>query len=451
MNSKMTIKVGIMEDAEKVFFRITSTGYKVYVGHKKSPHFVIHDTQTHKLLPEGEHITLVVKNKTYRLKSAKINLVPLNEDSMFVIYNVAVGRKFHWQHLEKQFFPQEIVVKNVNGKLMLINNVELENYITSVISSEMSSSAPPEYLKMHAVVSRSWVLAQIQNKRKNKFRQASSYSYEDENTIIRWYGREGHTEYDVCNDDHCQRYHGFSRNKFTEAASSAVKATSGEVLTYEGELCDTRFSKACGGKTEKYENVWEDGCKIPYLTSVWDAGGKLFFGALSSENNATKWIHSSPKVYCNIKEPSTLKNFLVDFDFSATGYSFFRWKVKYAREELEEIIKQKTGRNIGKLLDIIPLKRGSSGRLIYIEIVGDKKRIKIGKELEIRRVLSPSHLYSSCFIVKKRKDAFTFYGSGWGHGVGLCQIGAASMVLSGKNYKEVLQHYFPHTEISKIY
>jgi len=445
MDNKI-IKVGIMENAEEIFFSITSAGYKVYVDDKSKPALLISDTQTtYKLLPENGHIVLVVRGKTYRLRSAKIRLVPLNEDSMFVVHNVPVGRKFHWQHLEKQTFLQEMVAKNVYGKLMLINNVDLENYVTSVISSEMSSSAPIEYLKMHAVISRSWVLAQVE-----LLRCQSSYSYEDENTIIKWYGREGHTEYDVCNDDHCQRYHGFG--KITAAASLAAKSTFGKVLTYRGELCDTRFSKACGGRTEKYENVWQDDYKAPYLTSIWDAEKKLHFRILSSEKSVLEWVRSSPKVYCNIKEPTMLKDFLVNFDFSATP-DFFRWKVRYTRGELEEIVKQKTGRNIGKLLDIVPLKRGTSGRLIYVEIVGDKGKILIGKELEIRRVLSPSHLYSSCFVVKKdeSKDVFTFYGSGWGHGVGLCQIGAAGMILSGKNHEEVLKHYFPHTEISKIY
>jgi SpoIID/LytB domain protein len=309
----------------------------------------------------------------------------------------------------------------------------------------MSATSSLELLKAHAVISRSWLLAQVQ---KNKSLQAANQKYQttfrSEHELIKWYDREDHTYFDVCADDHCQRYQGIIRST-TPLVEKAVKETHGEVLAIEGVICDARFSKCCGGVTEIFENVWEP-VNHPYLQKIVDndllpEGYSL---DLEKEDAANHWIMSSPAAFCNSSDKNVLKQVLNDYDQETND--FYRWKVVYSQEELSELIKTRTGIDFGKIIDLIPVERGGSARLIKLKIVGTLKTFTIGKELEIRKLLSKSHLYSSAFIIEKQevagKQNFILHGAGWGHGVGLCQIGAAVMGDKGYTYHEILLHYF---------
>lgn len=249
----------------------------------------------------------------------------------------------------------------------------------------------------------------------------------------------------ICADDHCQCYRGTSYEQ--ETSARAVNECLGETLMFENQVCDARYAKICGGVMESYENVWENK-KIPYMVSGIDGEIEIDY-PINTEEKARAFIDASPDVYCNTDQYKLPK--MLEF-----SNHLFRWKLKYSREELEEIIRQKTGEDIGELQDILPLERGESGRLIYINIVGSKKTLKVGKELAIRRVLSKSHVYSSCFYVDKTvKDgkvkAFTLVGAGWGHGVGLCQVGATIMAEKGFSYADILAHYYKQSELKKLY
>ena len=280
-----------------------------------------------------------------------------------------------------------------------------------------------ELLKAHAVISRSWLLAQIEKRDRQKDGGAGFFSFiKKDDELIRWYDREDHTIFDVCADDHCQRYHGITRATNPHVAA-AVKATKGQILTYDGEICDARFSKCCGGHTEEYQYCWEDQPK-PYLTSV-----------------------ACP--YCNTNDRHVISQVLNDYDCETAD--FYRWTVNYTTEELTRLVSDNLKIDLGDIADLIPLERGKSGRIWKLRIEGTKRSFTIGKELEIRRVLSTSHLYSSSFDVEKTDKGFTLHGRGWGHGVGLCQIGAAVMGEQGHDYKEILHHYYHSAEIKKIY
>jgi SpoIID/LytB domain protein len=302
-----------------------------------------------------------------------------------------------------------------------------------------------ELLKAHAVISRSWLLAQIQ---KNTNLQTKPQKYQStirtDDELIKWYDREDHTYFDVCADDHCQRYQGITRST-TPQVEKAVKETEGEILAIEGVICDARFSKCCGGVTEVFENVWEP-VKHTYLQKIVDnnilPGG--FSLALENEDTAKQWIMNNPDAFCNSSDKEILKQVLNKYDQETND--FYRWKVTYSQDELSELIKMRSGIVFGKIIDLIPVKRGGSARLIKLKIVGTLRTMIIGKELEIRKTLSKSHLYSSAFIVEKQElegnITFVLHGAGWGHGVGLCQIGAAVMGSKGYSYHEILLHYF---------
>ncbi|MDR0872039.1 MAG: SpoIID/LytB domain-containing protein, partial [Prevotellaceae bacterium] len=305
------------------------------------------------------------------------------------------------------------------------NILPVENYLKSVISSEMSATASLELLKAHAVISRSWLLANEECKMKNEeYPPASAHSsfFIPHSSFIKWYERDAHQNYDVCADDHCQRYQGITRIT-NPAALRAVEETRGEVLMADGEICDARFSKSCGGMTEKFENCWAD---VPhsYLTNV-----------------------ECP--YCNTQDKHILAQVLNNYDQETPD--FYRWQVTYSQAELSELIKQKSGTDFGNITDLIPVKRGASGRIVELQIVGEKHTATIGKELEIRKWLSQTHLYSSAFVPEKTADGFILHGTGWGHGVGLCQIGAAVMAEKGFSYREILAHYYKDTELTKRY
>jgi SpoIID/LytB domain protein len=304
-------------------------------------------------------------------------------------------------------------------------------------------------LKAHAVISRSWLLAQIEKSKgmgQRNTKYESAYSSSEE--LVRWYDREDHTDFDVCADDHCQRYQGITKAS-TAIVEHAVKSTAGEVLVYEGKLCDTRFSKCCGGITERFENTWEP-VVHPYLQQVYDSDEKLAeaFPDLTSEESAREWIMSAPPAFCNTADKAVLGQVLNDYD-QTTG-DFYRWTVSYDRDELGELIRSRSGIDYGIIQDLLPLQRGVSGRINRLKIIGSKRTLIIGKELEIRKTLSKTHLYSSAFVVDKEEKGnsctFVLHGAGWGHGVGLCQIGAALMGSKGYSYREILMHYFRNTK-----
>lgn len=405
-----------------------------------------------------------ILNDKIVLKSDATNFKPVNElllapiddiSESFLIKDVIIGLQFHWEQKQNQRFNGSLKIIIEDGKLTIINVVPVERYLTSVISSEMSATSSLELLKAHAIISRSWLLAQM-GKKKSIVEQDNYISQViTENEIIKWYDREDHILYDVCADDHCQRYQGITKTH-AHNAEKAVRDTYGLVLMYDGLICDTRYSKSCGGISETFENVWED-VKHPYLQRItdykYDPDG--FKTDLINETDAVKWIENSPPAFCNTKDEKILDQVLNNYD--RITKNFYRWTTEYSQDEIAKLINSKTKLDFGDILDLIPVQRGHSGRLIKLKIVGSKKTMIIGKELEIRKVLSTSHLYSSAFFVKKENiidnvpQKFILKGAGWGHGVGLCQIGAAVMGEKGYYFDEILLHYFRGADIKKVY
>lgn len=381
--------------------------------------------------------------------------VPTNEQTdSFDLIDVTIGINFHWERKEDQRFLGALKIIVEGKKLTGINVIAIEDYLTSVISSEMSATASLELLKAHAVISRSWLLAQIQKTKEIADTHSNYSAYtETEEELIRWYDREDHTRFDVCADDHCQRYQGITRAS-TEIVEQAIAATRGQVLTSDGKICDARFSKCCGGAFEEFEYCWED-VKYPYLAKQRDSKTITELPDLRQEAEADKWIRTSPEAFCNTQDKKVLSQVLNNYDQETTD--FYRWKVSYTQQELSELILKRSGVDYGQILDLIPTERGTSGRLMKLKIVGTKRTLTIGKELEIRRTLSTSHLYSSAFVADKTEISnnvpgkFTLIGAGWGHGVGLCQIGAAVMGEQGYAYDEILLHYYIGANIEKLY
>ena len=380
---------------------------------------------------------------------------PMHEESdAFELLNVTIGINFHWERKEDQRFMGALKIIVENEKLTGINVIHVEDYLTSVISSEMSATASLELLKAHAVISRSWLLAQIH---KNKAITASQSLYsaftQTDQELIRWYDREDHTHFDVCADDHCQRYQGITRAS-TEMVRQAIAATRGQVLMWEGNICDARFSKCCGGAFEEFQYCWE-GIKHPYLSKQRDSKTGSGLPDLRVESEADQWIRTSPEAFCNTKDKKILSQVLNNYDQETTD--FYRWKIEYKQDELSELILKRSGIDYGQILDLIPVERGTSGRLVKLKIRGSKRTTTIGKELEIRRTLSTSHLYSSAFVIDKADivddvpGRFILTGAGWGHGVGLCQIGAAVMGEQGYPYDTILLHYYIGATIDKLY
>ena len=377
-------------------------------------------------------------------------------EASFELNDVTIGIQFHWERKEDQSFKGSLEIMIENEKLTAINILPLEDYLVSVISSEMSATSNMELLKAHAVISRSWMLAQTQKsnslKEAGKTYQSISETPEE---YIRWYDREDHLNFDVCADDHCQRYQGITRQS-TQIVEQAVAQTHGILLMNNGKICDARFSKSCGGISETFENVWEPEVH-PYLQSIIDnpKPAEGFDLDLTNEEAAQKWIRNAPEAFCNTHDKEVLSQVLNDYDQETTD--FYRWKVEYTQAEVAGLILRRSGLDYGAIIDLIPIKRGESGRLIELKIVGTNKTSIIGKELEIRKWLSSTHLYSSAFVVDKEDyidgipQKFIFTGAGWGHGVGLCQIGAALMGETGYKYDEILMHYFRNAELKKIY
>ncbi len=383
------------------------------------------------------------------------HLVPVDDSCKIVLRDVTIGVGFHWQRNEDQVFNGSLKIKlDGKGQIVVINSLLVESYLKSVISSEMRATSSLELLKAHAVISRSWLLAQIG---KNKSIQQKGDHYQSEfrtnDEIIKWYDREDHVDFDVCADDHCQRYQGITRLN-TALVIDAVDSTRGEVLMYINQICDARFSKCCGGVTEEFGNVWEP-VNHPYLQSFADnkKAPKGYHLDLKEEAYATNWIEQSPPAFCNTSDATILKQVLNDYDLETPN--FYRWTISYSAKKLSEIVLKKSGIDFGLITDLIPLERGHSGRIIRLFIVGEKRSMIVGKELEIRKWLSPTHLYSSAFVVEKqeknKKVVFALHGAGWGHGVGLCQIGAAVMGAKGYQYNQILEHYFRGAQLKRRY
>lgn len=368
----------------------------------------------------------------------------------FTIYDVTIGVNFHWERKQEEIFYGDLrFIASDAGGITAVNEIPLEDYLVSVISSEMSDTAPLEFLKAHAVISRSWLMAMLEQKGNQALPVKPSRIEDGE--IIRWYDRKEHELFDVCADDHCQRYQGIGLSQ-GERAGEAVRATRGLFLIRDNEICDARYHKACGGMTEDFATAWEDK-EVPCLSSVADSAIK--HPPVRTEREARNWILSHPDAYCNVADIQVLQHVLPVFDRETEN--FFRWQVEYSRTELEEIIGEKTEIDVGILHDLVPLMRGASGRIFRLQIIGSKGSVIVGKELEIRRLLSRSHLLSSAFIVSIERDPFNvparfiLQGAGWGHGVGLCQIGAAVMADRGFKAMEILLHYFSGAHLKQLY
>jgi stage II sporulation protein D len=368
--------------------------------------------------------------------STELALTPSDPASCaFALNDVTIGIGFHWERKERQTFRGALRLVKREAGLTVINDVALEDYVTSVISSEMSAACPLELLKAHAVISRSWLWFP---KATPATARAASGPQLEPHEIRRWYGREAHPDFDVCADDHCQRYQGITR-AFSPAAAEAVRATSGQFLRYDGAICDARFSKCCGGMTERYATAWDDQ-DVPYLESIYDGAAQPC--AYSPE----AWIRTAPAAYCNTNDAELLARVLPGFDQETRD--FYRWQVAYAPEELADLIKVRTGADLGPIRNLEPLARGPSGRIYRLRITGTRDYVIVGKELEIRRALSRTHLYSSAFVVDMEGGRIVLRGAGWGHGAGLCQIGAAVMANEGRTYAEILRHYYRGTTVS---
>ena len=390
----------------------------------------------------------------------ELTFTPQENKASFSLYDVTIGIKFHWERQETQIFSGTLKLVVEEEKIVAINVLPVEDYLISVISSEMNASASPEFLKASAVISRSWLYAQIEKRKQlsNHDRGFFSFSKSD-GELIRWYDREDHTIFDVCADDHCQRYQGITRAS-NEAVVEAVKATRGQILTSGDDICDARFSKCCGGATEEFEYCWEDK-HLSYLTSVRDiapgnlSGIRPALPDLTREEEAEKWIRSNPPSFCHTEDEEILRQVLNDYDRETTD--FYRWRVEYTQDELSGLIAENLKTDFGSILDLIPVERGRGGHISRLRIVGTQETLVIGKELEIRRVLSHTHLFSSAFVVDKEDlhdgipGRFVLHGAGWGHGVGLCQIGAAVMGAKGYRYDEILKHYYDGITIRKAY
>ena len=453
--NKPVIEVGILS-SESIHFKLSgkfrySNGKEISEGEGKA---IVSGTNAFSLDLDAHQQTF----------NDFVILEPADEEACsFELYNVVIGVQFHWEREENQRFKGKLKLYIENGLITAVNILSLEDYLLSVISSEMSATSSSELLKAHAVISRSWLLAQMEKGKKLKDggKKYQSLIRNDEG-YIRWYDREDHDRFDVCADDHCQRYQGISKVTSPQVYE-ALKTTSGEVIMYDDAVCDARFYKCCGGITEKFENVWEP-VVHPYLTKVIDDTAchpspvTHYNTDLTNEDNARIWILGNPPAYCNTRNERVLSQVLNDYDQETQD--FYRWEVLLKQSEIKALLLRKVGIDVGNVLDLLPIERGVSGRMIRLKVVGDEQTITIGKELEIRKALSESHLYSSAFVVVKVfssggntnvPDAFILKGAGWGHGVGLCQIGAAIMGDKGTPYKDILAHYFPASILKKIY
>lgn len=437
ISSEPIIKVGIVENYPDISgelleqFKLTddvivSGGFKAVI---KNGEIVLYG---------GKEIELI--------RGKEISFKPMNGGS-FTLHDVIFGINFHWERKEHQTFQGALRLVAREKGITAINEVSVEKYLASVISSEMSATAPMDLLKAHAITSRSWLVAMLEMKKKfSNLGIPSQRTQQSETELVRYYDREDHDIFDVCADDHCQRYQGITKD-ISNAAFEAINQTRGTFLVHHNEICDARFSKSCGGLSEPFHTTWAD-TPYPYLQPV-PCSKKHSYQPLRNEEEASQWILSFPEAFCNTTDGNILRQILPSFDQETTD--FFRWTVRYTIDELSELINKKSRFDFGTILSLTPVKRGPSGRITRLKIEGTKKSLIVGKELEIRRWLSKSHLYSSAFVVQKEKDTFILRGAGWGHGVGFCQIGAAVMAVKGFTAEEIVQHYFTNAELKKLY
>ena len=444
MITEPKIKVGILNE--------TKVAFRLYGEFRNVQGSVFSDSCIAEISNDSIVITTANGEKT-EIKNFD-TLTPVDENnSFFELLDVTIGVDFHWQRKENQKFKGALQFIIENEKITAVNVIGIEDYLTCVISAEMSATSSMELLKAHAVISRGWLLAQIRKGEKiNETKVDYKSISENETEYIRWWDREDHSNFDVCADDHCQRYQGITRAS-TQFVIDAVEATRGHVLMFDGEVCDARFSKSCGGVMEKFSNTWEP-IEHAYLQGLADTEDEKALD-LTIEENAEKWIRSAPSAFCNTHDKTILSQVLNDYDQETSD--FYRWKVEYTQAEISEIASRRSGFDFGEIIDLEPIERGASARIIKLKIFGTKLVKTIGKELMIRRTFSNSHLYSSAFVVDKHdiKDGipqkFTLTGAGWGHGVGLCQIGAAVMGTKGYSYDKILAHYFPTSKLEKLY
>lgn len=404
----MNVSVGLVEGLDSVEVELTGT----YVD------------------PDGRAV-----GPGRRVLGDEVTLVPRDPTAASFALDVTIGIGFHWERRERQLFRGGLRVLRRGPGLTVVNDVPLEEYVTSVISSEMSASCPAELLKAHAVISRSWLKGPSARPRAPGAELAPTAGAAP-GEVRRWYGREAHPDFDVCADDHCQRYQGITK-AFSPAVAETVRATEGEMLLFEGSVCDARFSKCCGGLTEEYATAWEDE-EVPYLVSVPD-------GLAGRPADLEAFIRSSPEASCHTRDAGLLERILPGFDQETRD--FFRWRIALDPVELGETVRAKLGVDLGPIVDLVPLARGPSGRIHRLRVRGKKRDLVVGKELEIRRALSPTHLLSSAFVVDRAAGRLVLTGAGWGHGVGLCQIGAAVRAAEGHGYRAILGHYYPGTTV----
>jgi len=440
------ITIGILDRQTEVSGRLDGNFYGDGFGPISGRFSAEADAEVILLLDEAHRE--IVRSPLIRLtaqEGSTLRLRQARSGQAFTIFNVTIGYHFHWERKEDQTFQGDLILRaREDGTIAAINEIPLEDYLISVISSEMNADAPMEFLKAHAILSRSWLLSGL-GRRKKADGTSIPTGKVTKGEVIRWYDQEDHDLFDVCADDHCQRYQGIMKI-VSKQVEEAVRETRGMVITYQDEICDARYSKACGGLTEDFDTAW-DNERVPYLTSISDAS--ILHQSIRTEEEASAWILSEPEAYCHTKDEGLLKKILPDFDRETKD--FFRWRVEYSQTELEEILREKSGFDFGTLKEIVPLRRGPSGRISRLKIIGSKRGIVVGKELEIRRWFSRSHLYSSAFFVMNEGERFIFHGAGWGHGVGLCQIGAAVMANQGFSVEKILRHYYQGIEIKKIY
>ncbi len=452
------VTVGLMSNAEAISFELhgdfTAAQHSCKAGSWRAT------------LAPGQGVR-VSSEAGQQFAAAEVTLRPAQAvEASFTIHDIVIGIDFHWQRRESQTFRGALKLQATNDGLLVINEIAVEDYLASVIASEMSASAHDELLKAHAVISRSWLLAQLAPWRADPGQSSLSFGLREnargEKELIRWYDRENHRDFDVCADDHCQRYQGLTKAVNTAAGAAGlqkvqqvIRSTFGQALTFEDAICDARFSKSCGGLMEEFSSAWQD-VNLPYLRALYD-GEKFpaeYALRLTDETNAERWIRNSPPAFCNTSDRTMLQRILPDFDQETTD--FYRWRVTLRQDELQALLQQKLGVDFGAVRSLEAVERGPSGRIVRLRITGAKDTMVIGKELEIRRALSKSHLYSSAFVVEAEgaanvPESFVLTGAGWGHGVGLCQIGAALMAESGYSFTRILNHYYPGAQLQRLY
>jgi stage II sporulation protein D len=440
INSEPKIKVALLQSYNEAGINLNGR-FRLPDGRKITGHL--------RIRAEKEQIVLIQSSGVQIAGQKEISLAA-QDGATFTVFDVQIGIDFHWQRSQEQSFRGDLFLSaNSASSFDLINEIPLEDYIESVISSEMSAQAPLEFLKTQAITARSWLISMLERKMKRS--RVSNLKQTSNNEIICWHDINDHQHFDVCADDHCQRYQGITKIT-SKNVGEAIRTTRGLFLVYKNKICDARYHKACGGQTEIFSTAWEDK-SLSYLQSVTDHVNT--HAQIVSERDAETWLRGKPPAYCNTADKEILRQILPSFDQETLD--FYRWQVIYKRQDLEEIIRKKSGIDIGELRNLIPIERGPSGRISKLKIEGSRRTMLVGKELEIRRWLSPSHLLSSAFVVSAEHtetgdvERFIFDGGGWGHGVGLCQIGAAVMAAEGFKAPEILAHYFTKARVQKLY